>query len=319
MLCPNRLIPKITRTTIILPIICLYAFLATTSTIYYVWKANISKKQIQILSAEKGKLDNRLQSAQKQYVDLKNQDQYKINQKLKKDINNTHTSYNSLIGSFENIQDLKAQKQNTNKLEDIYVTILKDLSDLKYASAQGKLIVLNGQIKKINDDLAASQNTASVANVAAPASNTPPGSGFSYQSVKTEIGDFTVSIVAADLNSTRVIIDTATDSDCHDNCPVLSLSDYVGRNGAFAGVNGSYFCPASYPSCAGKANSYDTLVMNKNKKYFNSDNNIYSNVPVAVFGSGFARFIGQSSGWGRDTGVDGVIANQPLLFFQAAI
>jgi hypothetical protein len=53
--------------------------------------------------------------------------------------------------------------------------------------------------------------------------------------------------------------------------------------------------------------------MNKNKVYFNSSNNVYSNVPVAIFGSGFARFIGQSSGWGRDTGVDGVIANQPLL------
>ena len=53
--------------------------------------------------------------------------------------------------------------------------------------------------------------------------------------------------------------------------------------------------------------------MNKNKVYFNSDNNVYSNVPVAIFGSGFARFIGASSGWGRDTSVDGVIANQPLL------
>ncbi len=53
--------------------------------------------------------------------------------------------------------------------------------------------------------------------------------------------------------------------------------------------------------------------MNKNKIYFNSENNVYSNVPVAVFGSGFARFIGASSGWGRDTSVDSVIANQPLL------
>ena len=53
--------------------------------------------------------------------------------------------------------------------------------------------------------------------------------------------------------------------------------------------------------------------MNKNKVYFNSENNVYSNVPVAVFGSGWARFMGRSLDWGRDTGVDGVIANQPLL------
>ncbi|MBU3978529.1 hypothetical protein KKE68_02385 [Patescibacteria group bacterium] len=197
-------------------------------------------------------------------------------------------------------------------MEDLYVGIVKDLSDLNYASAESKLTSLNEQIKKINNDLAAA-NTTSVANVSATVSNVAPNSGFSYQLVKTEIGDFTVSIVAADLNSTRVIVDTASDSDCRDSCPVLSLGDYAGRSGAFAGINGSYFCPASYPSCVGKTNSFDTLVMNKNKKYFNSDNNVYSTVPVAVFGSGFARFIGRSLDWGRDTGVDGVIANQPLL------
>ena len=53
--------------------------------------------------------------------------------------------------------------------------------------------------------------------------------------------------------------------------------------------------------------------MNKNKVYFNSDNNVYSTVPVAVFSAGSARFMGQSLEWGRDTGVDGVIANYPLL------
>lgn len=53
--------------------------------------------------------------------------------------------------------------------------------------------------------------------------------------------------------------------------------------------------------------------MNKNKVYFNSDNNVYSNVPVAIFGNDFARFIDTSSDWGRDRSVDAVIANQPLL------
>jgi exopolysaccharide biosynthesis protein len=94
---------------------------------------------------------------------------------------------------------------------------------------------------------------------------------------------------------------------------VLNLADYVSRSGAYAGINGSYFCPASYPSCAGKTNSFDTLVMNKNKKYFNSDNNVYSVVPIAVFSSGSARFLGNTKDWGRDTSVDGVIANYPLL------
>ena len=53
--------------------------------------------------------------------------------------------------------------------------------------------------------------------------------------------------------------------------------------------------------------------MNKNKTYFNSNNNVYSTVPVAVFSPGSARFMGQSLEWGRDSGVDSVIANYPLL------
>ena len=144
-------------------------------------------------------------------------------------------------------------------------------------------------------------------------SNTPPGSGYSYQSVNVDGVNFNVGIVAADLNSTKVIVDTASDSDCSNNCPVLPLADYASRNGAYAGINGSYFCPAEYPSCAGKTNSFDTLLMNKNKVYFNSGNNVYSTVPAVIFSQGSARFVGQSLEWGRDTGVDAVLANYPLL------
>lgn len=143
--------------------------------------------------------------------------------------------------------------------------------------------------------------------------NTPPSLGYSLQNVSVDGKTFKVAIIAADLNSTRVIIDSASDSDCAKDCPVLSLGDYVGRNGAWAGINGSYFCPADYASCADKKNSFDTLVMNKNKTYFNSDNNVYSTVPAAIFMPGGARFVSQSLEWGRDSGVDAVIANYPLL------
>lgn len=143
--------------------------------------------------------------------------------------------------------------------------------------------------------------------------NTPPGAGYSYQYVSADGQTYGVSIIAADLNSTKVIVDTASESDCSNNCPTLPLADYVSRNGAYAGINGSFFCPAEYPSCAGKTGSFDTLLMNKNKYYFNSDNNVYSTIPAAIFSPGSARFVGQSSEWGRDTSVDGVIANYPLL------
>src|SRR5690606_10337923 len=64
---------------------------------------------------------------------------------------------------------------------------------------------------------------------------------------------------------------------------------------------------------------FDTLLMNKDKKYFNSDNNVYSTVPAAIFGSGWVRFVGQSLEWGRDTSIDSMIANQPLLVSGGAV
>ncbi len=279
-----------------------------------------SKAEIEQAKTDREKLNNQLLLTNKSYQELKNQDQLKINEKLKADIDRINKNYKGSIDAYQKIQDLKSQKQKTDDMESLYVNVVKSLAELNYASAEPQLADLNVQIKKSSDELAAAQAAAAAKAAAAgipagpaTASNTPPGSGYSFQSVKAEIGTYSVSIVAADLGSTRVIVDTASDGTCKDSCPVLSLGDYVGRSGAFAGINGSYFCPASYPSCAGKTNSFDTLVMNKNKVYFNSDNNVYSNVPVAIFGSGYARFIGASSGWGRDTGVDGVIANQPLL------
>lgn len=147
----------------------------------------------------------------------------------------------------------------------------------------------------------------------ASVNNTPPDSGYSKQAVSADNQNYIVDIIAADLNSTRVIVDTASESDCSNDCPVMALADYVTRSGAYAGINGSFFCPAEYPSCEGKKGSFDTLLMNKNKHYFNSGNNVYSTVPAAIFSAGYARFVGQSLQWGRDTGVDAVIANYPLL------
>ena len=135
----------------------------------------------------------------------------------------------------------------------------------------------------------------------------------------TDVGSFVVSIISADLASTKVIVDTASDGTCANNCPVLPLATFVSRSGAYAGVNGTYFCPASYPDCAGKTNSFDLLVMNKNKTYFNSDNNVYSANPGVIFGSGYIRFVSAVSQWGRDTGIDGMLSNYPLLVFNSQV
>ncbi len=255
------------------------------------------------------KLSKQLQEAKKALDELKNVDQIKRNDALEEEIVNIQKTYDKTVITYESLLDLKTKTKDTASLDKLLSEALSLLSKRNYSSAAANLKELDGKI--------AAENAKITSQFSIPAnvkeSNNAPASGYSRQKVNSDVGEFLVDIISGDLSSTRVIIDTASDSTCANNCPVMALSDYAARSGAYAGVNGSYFCPESYPSCAGKTNSFDTLAMNKNKVYFNSDNNAYSTVPVAVFGSGFARFIGQSSGWGRDTGVDGVIANQPLL------
>lgn len=276
------------------------------------------KKAEQDIARANSKVSQTQKSLDKTLEDfqaLKNVDQVKRNDELQSEITNINKTYKKTVTSYENLLKLNPDEKKKEELEKLLALSLTYLSQRNYASADATLNTLNS---KISEEQAKLATTFSIpANVAT--NNTAPGSGYSRQKVDSDVGSFLVDIVAADLNSTKVIIDTASDSTCTNDCPVLSLGDYVGRSGAFAGINGSYFCPASYPSCAGKTNSFDTLLMNKNKVYFNSDNNIYSNVPVVAFYGTTARFMGKSSDWGRDTGVDGVIANQPLLLLDGNI
>jgi hypothetical protein len=289
-------------------VLVLLGALGTAS--YYAWQYyKTSTAQFLLLQSNKIKLDKTLKQVSNELVDLKSQDQYKINKDLENKIGSIETTYDKSVITYEKLLDLKTQTKNTLKYDQAFADILTLLSKRNYSSAEADLDQLSKEIDAEKAKIAASfQIPATV-----PENNSPPGSGYQQSVVKSEVGDFLVGIVAADLNSTRVIVDSASDSDCRNDCPVMSLGDYVSRSGAFAGINGSYFCPADYPSCSDKKNSFDTLLMNKNKKYINSENNVYSTVPAVIFSGNSARFVGQSLEWGRDTGVDSVLAMQPLL------
>ena len=264
---------------------------------------------IQNLTNQKDQNLVELEKIGKELENLKNQDQIKINKDLESKITSIETTYKKAVSVYEDLLDLKAKTTKTTDMDKDFSEVLALLSKQNYNDADKKLSDLTKSISDENAKIAASFTIP--ANV--PENNSPPGAGYSRQQVSTDAGTFMVSLIATDIGSTRVVVDTASDSDCPDNCPVLPLATYVSRNGAFAGVNGTYFCPASYPSCAGKTNTFDLLVMNKNKYYFNSANNVYSNNPAVIFGGGYVRFVSSASQWGRDTGVDGVLSNYPLL------
>ena len=224
---------------------------------------------------------------QKEVESLKNEDQRKVNKLLSDTINQIKAVYKKSVAVYEDLVDFRLASKTTAKQDIAYANIINLLVSENYATASSQLDTLSSDIKAVA--------------AAVPKSTNNNGQ---------------VVYVTADLSNTKVIVDTASDGDCGNNCPVLPLSTYVSRNGAYAGINGSYFCPTAYPSCAGKTNTFDLLVMNKNKKYFNSDNNVYSNNPGVIFGGSYIRFVTAVSQWGRDTGIDGMLSNYPLTVFN---
>lgn len=278
----------------------------------FLYKNQVTSLQQMVsnLTQEKDKNLMELEKIGKEIETIKNEDQFQRNEKLQEEINNIQKTYNKAVGVYEDLLDLKAKTKETAAMDEMFTKALASLSKRDYSAADSTLNDLAKKIDEEDTKIAASfvipENT--------PENNTPPASGYSRQSVNVEgLGSYLVSIVSVDLGSTRVIVDTASTNDCANDCPVLPLATYVSRNGAFAGINGTYFCPAEYPTCAGKTNTFDLLVMNKDKYYFNSANNVYSNNPAVIFGSGYIRFVGAASQWGRDTGIDSMLSNYPLL------
>lgn len=248
----------------------------------------------------------------KELNDIKSQDPYKNNIALQKQIDQVQTTFTQSVAVYENLLDLENPPKDIKGLDALYANVLNELSKSDYTGAASSLTDISLKITAEQSKVAAADAAAIPATL--PISTSAPASGsYSRQQVVTDVGNFMVDIVAGDLGSTKVIVDTASDSTCGNNCPVLPLATYVSRSGAYAGVNGSYFCPASYPTCVGKTNSFDLLLMNKNKTYFNSDNNVYSTNPGVVFGGSYIRFLTAVSGWGRDTSIDSMISNYPLL------
>lgn len=265
--------------------------------------------QNEALKAELQEAYKRLTHVRKEFDEFKQIDQVVKNEDLEKQITDIEKTYDAAAASYEEILKLNENDTDTDEIKEQYAQVIFYLSERNVSSASATLADLNKKIKA--QQVVVPASNAIPKNVTT--NNEAPGSGYSKQYVKNDYGTYLVNIIAADLNSTKVIVDTASDGTCGNDCPVDSLGSYAARSGAFAGINGPYFCPAEYPACADKKNSFDTLLMNKNKVYFNSDNNIYSNVPAVIFSGSSARFVGASSQWGRDTGVDSVIASQPML------
>jgi hypothetical protein len=139
----------------------------------------------------------------------------------------------------------------------------------------------------------------------------PPGSGYSNITVATEKGNFSISVVSIDMAGVRMITDTANENDCGNDCPVMPLADYVSRNGGFAGINGTYFCPPDYASCAGKINSYDYPVFNTRLGRWINATNLFWNDRSMIYQEGGQMRFRRNAASGASG--SGAIVNAPGL------
>ncbi len=150
-----------------------------------------------------------------------------------------------------------------------------------------------------------------------PVSIHPPytgalGSGYSKISVTTEKGVFSAHVLSVDLSGAKIITDTANDGECGNGCSVLSLASFVTRNGGYAGVNGTYFCPATYPECSSKTNSFDFPVYNTRLgRWINGGNLFWNSRAIVYFDGSGAHYLQNASGFGG--GLSAGVVNYPGL------
>lgn len=272
------------------------------------WGIGTVSRQETTYKAEISDIGSELASASATLKNLQNQDPYKINDELQVKIAGIERAYSGMSELFERRSDMFAEGYDLEDIDLEIVELLSSLSRLEYENVATRSAALQVSMQALvvaNVEVIQSAPSITV-------SNDFPGSGYSRQTVSTERGNYTVAMVVAE--GASVIVDTAGESDCVDNCPTLSLADYVSRNGGFAGINGGYFCPPDYASCQEKVNAFDTLVFNgRTGTAFNQSNNVYSTVPLFVAYGSSLNFYSQTLNWGVDGSSTGALANYPLM------
>ncbi len=156
-------------------------------------------------------------------------------------------------------------------------------------------------------------------------------SSYGIQSVAISSGTFTVHILQIDLTNPqlRTYSLTGTSGDCSDNCIVRPLKSYVDQVSGFAGINGSYFCPADYASCANQDGSFYWLWYNSaTGEFSNSYQNQFNQGPVIAFdANNRVYYYKTANAWPgkaafetqNNTVLSAVISNGPGLVFESKL
>jgi exopolysaccharide biosynthesis protein len=150
-----------------------------------------------------------------------------------------------------------------------------------------------------------------------PKPSTTAGGASSGGGIQTERGNFRATVVTLPI-SAQMVTDTASDSDCANDCPTKSLADFVSQNGGYAGINGSYFCPSDYADCASKKNSFDFSVYNSRlSKWINQGQLSWNGRSMIYRDGGGYHYMQNANGFGG--GLSAGIVNYPGILNNGQI
>jgi len=188
------------------------------------------------------------------------------------------------------LKDYQAQGVPVDQATPAIGEIKEDMIAGAYAQAEAKIDALGAALDqlhaaKVEDDaLAQTPPPPPPPPPSPPRAPSPPPAppppvvssrcGASYYT--QNVNGYSTYIIEADISSgcIKVVTDTAYGgTNCSDNCPVFSLGHYVSSNGGFGGMNGTYFCPGDYSSCAGSDGSFFWKVFNSNVRFMHNQNN----------------------------------------------
>lgn len=151
---------------------------------------------------------------------LENEDLRKTNMELMRKMSELKNIFGKSLVNYKEILEIDGLGGKTDVLTASFAGILQAISNEDFVLATTASARLALEIDKEN-------NRLKTLSVTIPKNITEkqeaPNSGFSKQKVKVGENYFVVDIVAADLNSTRVVVDTASESTCTKDCPVLPL------------------------------------------------------------------------------------------------
>ncbi|MDP2683683.1 MAG: phosphodiester glycosidase family protein [bacterium] len=154
-------------------------------------------------------------------------------------------------------------------------------------------------------------------------------SSWTPRTIETQVGAFAINQVEINLSNPSLTIKSLTSVSgerLNVAGPVIPMSQYINDNGAFAAINGSYFCPADYWSCNGIAGSFYWMWYDTNSGDFaNAYQNQFNQGPVIAFdGNNGVHYFRTGEDWpGKEefqtregVGLQAVISNGPGLIFE---